>query len=257
MAGNIAYPTGLRTERLAREILALAKRRGIPFELMAGYGADPFTMIGAGALHNVPVLVTVPQLIGGGEVGLAIGDSISLSERCHRIARLLDSADVIIESAIALSQEVHDGPFEKFTGHGVWADWEGGWTYSLADKKIVRIDLDKNLEKAWIQERKSKMVTDAIHRGLPKTKRMRIPFRMEMSGFARIPGSLPIVGDIGEVWPILATMVADALDVQLEFMSYKQVLPEGEKVREWIVKHVDPLNRELMIEAVKDLPLSP
>ena len=257
VAGNIAYPTGLRTERLAREILALAKRRGIPFELMAGYGADPFTMIGAGALHNVPVLVTVPQLIGGGEVGLAIGDSISLSERCHRIARLLDSADVIIESAIALSQEVHDGPFEKFTGHGVWADWEGGWTYSLADKKIVRIDLDKNLEKAWIQERKSKMVTDAIHRGLPKTKRMRIPFRMEMSGFARIPGSLPIVGDIGEVWPILATMVADALDVQLEFMSYKQVLPEGEKVREWIVKHVDPLNRELMIEAVKDLPLSP
>jgi hypothetical protein len=80
---------------------------------------------------------------------------------------------------------------------------------------------------------------------------------MEMSGFARIPGSLPIVGDIGEVWPILATMVADALDVQLEFMSYKQVLPAGEKVREWIVKHVKPINRERMIEAVKDLPLSP
>ncbi len=257
VAGNIAYPTGLRTERLAREILAFAKRRGIPFELMAGYGADPFTMIGAGALHNIPVLVTVPQLVGGGEVGLAIGDSISLSERCHRIARLLDSADVIIESAIALSQEVHDGPFERFTGHGIWADWEGGWTYSLADKKVVRIDLDKNLEKAWIQERKSKMVTDAIHRGLPKTKRMRIPFRMEMSGFARIPGSLPIVGDIGEVWPILATMVADALDVQLEFMNYKQVLPAGERVREWIVKHVKPINRERMIAAVKDLPLSP
>jgi hypothetical protein len=257
VAGNIAYPTGLRTERLAREILALAKRRGIPFELMAGYGADPLTMIGAGALHNIPVLVTVPQLVGGGEVGLSIGDSISLSERCHRIARLLDSADVIIESAIALSQEVHDGPFERFTGHGVWADWEGGWTYSLADKKLVRIDLDKNLEKAWNQERNSKMVTDAIHRGLPKTKRMRIPFRMEMSGFARIPDSLPIVGDIGEIWPILATMVADALDVQLEFMSYKQVLPAGEKVREWIVKHVKPLNREGMVEAVKDLPLSP
>jgi len=257
VAGNIAYPTGLRTERLAREILALAKRHGIPFELMAGYGADPFTMIGAGALHKIPVLVTVPQLVGGGEVGLAIGDTISVSERCHRLARLLDSADVIIESAIALSQEVHDGPFERFTGHGVWADWEGGWTFSLADKKVVRIDLDKNLEKAWIQERRSKMVTDAIHRGLPKTKRMRIPFRMEMSGFARIPGSLPIVGDIGEVWPILATMVADALDVQLEFMNYKQVLPAGEKVREWIVKYVEPLNREHMIEALKDLPLSP
>jgi len=257
VAGNIAYPTGLRTERLAREILALSQRYGIPFELMAGYGADPLTMIGAGALNNIPVLVTVPQLIGGGEVGLAIGASISLSERSHRIARLLDSADVIIESAIALSQEVHDGPFERFTGHGIWADWEGGWTYSLAHKKVVRIDLDKNLEKAWIQERKTKMVTDAIHRGLPKTKRMRIPFRMEMSGFARIPDSLPIVGDVGEVWPILATMVADALGLHLEFMSYKQGLPAGEKAREWIVKHVKPLNRDRMIESVKNLPLSP
>ena len=257
VAGNIAYPTGLRTERLAREILALAKRLGIPFELMAGHGADPFTMIGAGALHDIPVLVTVPQLVGGGEVGLAIGESISLSERCHRIARLLDKADVIIESAIALSQEVHDGPFERFTGHGIWANWEGGWTYSLAEKKVVRIDLDKNLEKAWIQEHRSKMVSDAIHRGLPKTKRMHIPFRMEMSGFARIPGSLPIVADIGEVWPILATTVADALDVKLEFMSYKQTLPAGEKVREWIIKHVEPLNRERMIEVVKNLPLSP
>ena len=37
------------------------------------------------------------------EVGLAIGDSMSISERCHRIARLLDSGDVIIESALALS----------------------------------------------------------------------------------------------------------------------------------------------------------
>jgi len=253
VAGNMAYPTGLRTERLARDVLAMAKRCGVPFEQMAGYGADRLTMIGAGAKHNIPVLVTVPQLIGGGEVGLAVGDSLSLSERCYRIANLLDSADVIIESALALSQEVHDGPFERFTGHGVWADWEGGWTYSLADKKIVRIDLDPNLEKAWMQERKSKMVTDAVHRGLPKTKLMRIPFRMEMSGFARIPGSLPIVGDIGEIWPLLATMVADALDVKLDFMSYKQSLPAGEKVREWIVKHVQPVNRERMYAAAREL----
>ena len=253
VAGNIAYPTGLRTERLARDVLALSKRCSIPFEQMAGYGADRLTMIGAGSEHNIPVLVTVPQLVGGGEVGLAIGDSLSITERCHRIARLLDSGDVIIESALALSQEVHDGPFELFTGHGVWADWEGGWTYSLADKKIVRIDLDPNLEKAWMQERKSKMVSDAVHRGVPKTKLMRIPFRMEMSGFARIPGSLPIVGDIGEIWPILATRVADALDVRLDFMSYKQSLPAGEKVREWIVKHVQPLNRDRMFAAARGL----
>jgi len=258
VAGNMAYPTGLRAERLARDVLAMAKRCGVPFEQMAGYGADRLTMIGAGAERNIPVLVTVPQLVGGGEVGLAVGDSLSLSERCYRIANLLDSADVIIESALALSQEVHDGPFERFTGHGVWADWEGGWTYSLADKKIVRIDLDPNLEKAWMQERKSKMVTDAVHRGLPKTKLMRIPFRMEMSGFARIPGSLPIVGDIGEIWPLLATMVADVLDVKLDFMSYKQSLPAGEKVREWIVKHVQPVNRERMYAAARELaPANP
>jgi hypothetical protein len=256
VAGNMAYPTGLRTERLARDVLAMAKRCGVPFEQMAGYGADRLTMIGAGAEHNIPVLVTVPQLVGGGEVGLAVGDSLSLSERCYRIAHLIDSADVIIESALALSQEVHDGPFERFTGHGIWADWEGGWTYSLADKKIVRIDLDPNLEKAWMQERKSKMVTDAVHRGLPKTKLMRIPFRMEMSGFARIPGSLPIVGDIGEIWPLLATMVADALDVELDVMSYKQSLPAGEKVREWIVKHVQPVNRERMYAAARDLAVA-
>ncbi|MFO8166174.1 MAG: hypothetical protein ACQEQO_04250 [Thermodesulfobacteriota bacterium] len=253
VAGNMAYPTGLRTERLARDVLAMAKRCGVPFEQMAGYGADRLTMIGAGAERNIPMLVTVPQLIGGGEVGLAIGDSLSLSERSCRIARLLDSADVIIESALALSQEVHDGPFERFTGHGIWADWEGGWTYSLADKKIVRIDLDPNLEKAWMQERKSKMVTDAVHRGLPKTKLMGIPFRMEMSGFARIPGSLPIIGDIGEIWPLLATKVAEALDVKLDFMSYKQSLPAGEKVREWIVKHVQPVNRERMYAAASEL----
>jgi hypothetical protein len=253
VAGNVAYPTGLRTEKLARDILALAKRCGIPFEQMAGHGADRLTMIGAGAEHNIPVLVTVPQLVGGGEVGLAIGDSIPISERCFRIAKLLDSADVIVESALALSQEIHDGPFERLTGHGIWADWEGGWTYSLAEKKIVRIDLDPNLEKAWNQERKSKTVSRAIRKGLPKTKLMQIPFRMEMSGFARIPGSLPIVGDIGEIWPILATRVANALDLQLEFMSYKQSQPAGQRVREWIAKNVRPVKREKIFAAASEL----
>jgi hypothetical protein len=253
VAGNMAYPTGLRTERLARDILALAKRFGIPFEQMAGHGADPQTMIGAGAEHHVPVLVTVPQLVGGGEVGLAIGDSLPISERCQRIARLVDSADVIIESALALSQEIHDGPFELFTGHGIWSDWEGGWTYSLADKTIVRIDLDSNLEKAWMRERDSSMVSDAVQKGLPKTKFLRIPFRMEMSGFARIPGSLPIVGDIGEIWPVLATQVSDALGVKLDFMSYKQSIPAGEKMREWIVKKVKPIDKAHMYDAGREL----
>lgn len=257
VAGNMAYPTGLRTERLAREVLALAKRSGIPFEEMAGYGADPYTMIGAGAEHGVPVLVTVPQLVGGGEVGLAVGDSLSISERCQRIAGLMADSDVIIESALALSQEIHDGPFELFTGHGIWSDWDGGWTYSLADKKIVRIDLDPNLERAWARERKAGMVSDAVDKGLPKTKLMRIPFRMEMSGFARIPGSLPIVGDIGEIWPVLATKVADALDIKLDFMSYKQSTPEGQKVREWIVRRVNPVDRGRILSAARSLISQP
>jgi len=214
VAGNMAYPTGFRTERLARDVLALARRCGVPFEQIAGNGADPYTIIGAGAEHNIPVLVTVPQLVGGGEVGLAVGDSLSISERCQRIARLVDSADVIIESALALSQEIHDGPFELFTGHGIWADWEGGWTYSLANKKIIRIDLDPNLEKAWVQERKSKMVSDAVDKGLPKTKLM-------------------------------------GIGVKLDFMTYKQSLTAGKKVREWIVKNVKPVDRERMFATAK------
>jgi len=256
VAGNMAYPTGLRTERLARDVLALSRRYGLPFEQVAGYGADPYTMIGAGAQNQVPVLVTVPQLVGSGEVGLCIGDSIPISERCQRMARLLAGADVIIESALALSQEVHDGPFERFTGHGIWADWEGGWTYSLRDKKIVRIDLDPNLEKAWQKERSSGMVSDAVDKGLPKTTSMHIPFRMEMSGFARIPGSLPIVGDIGEIWPILATRVADALGVKLDLMSCKQSLPAGQRFREWIVRNVMPVDRDQMFAAMKIVSVS-
>jgi hypothetical protein len=248
-AGNIAYPTGLRTEKLAHEILAMAKGQGMPFEQVAGYGADPHTMLGAGAQNRRPVIVTVPQLVGGGWVGLAIGDSISISERCRRVAELLAGADVIIESAIALAQEIHDGPFETFTGHGIWSAWEGQETYSLSEKRVIRIDLDSQLEKAWAQERKCKMVSDAIHKGLPKTKLMRIPFRMEMSGFSRIPGSLPVIGDIGVIWPLLANRVADALGIKLDFMSYPQSVPAGREVREWIVRHVQPVSRERLMKA--------
>ena len=48
-AGNMGYPMGLRTERLAREIMSFAHAYGLPFEAVAGWGADPNTMIGAGA----------------------------------------------------------------------------------------------------------------------------------------------------------------------------------------------------------------
>lgn len=251
VAGNMAYPTGLRTEKLACEAESLAKANGLTLEATVGLGADKWTMLGAGALYKVPVLVSVPQLIGGGAVGLAIGDCISLTERTKRMAKMLGSADIIIESAVALSQEIHDGPFELYTGHGIWADWVGDWTYSLAGKTLIRIDLDPNLEKAWEQERQQGIVSEAIAKGLPKTKVTKVPFRMEMSGFSRLEGSIPIIGDIGEIWPIIACKVAEELNIKLDFISYKQSLPEGQAMREWIVKEVRAVDRAKIYTALQ------
>ena len=152
-AGNLGYPMGLWLEHLAREILTLAREHGRSFEEVAGLGADERTMIGMGARRGLPVLVTIPQLVGGGAVGLCIGDSLTLSERASRLARMLASADVIIESGVALTQEIHDGPFETYTGHGLWSAWQGQFSYSLAGKSLIRIDLDPALETVWDIER--------------------------------------------------------------------------------------------------------
>jgi hypothetical protein len=242
-AGNMAWPMGLRTERVAREIRDAASQRGLPFERVAGFGADTMTMIGAGAARNVPVLVSIPQLIGGGAVGLAIGDSIPIARRSRLIAEMLAGADVIIESAIALSQEIHDGPFETYTGHGIWAAWDGAPVYSLRDKVLIRIDLDSNLERAWNSERTGSEVQTAVDRGLPKTKRMGIPFRMEMSGFARLEGSIPVTADIGVVWPMIAHACEERLGVQLDFISAPQETDEGRRMREWIADEIAFLDR--------------
>jgi hypothetical protein len=248
-AGNMGYPMGLRTERLAREILSYSHAYGLPFETVAGWGADPRTMIGAGSRYDKPVLVSIPQLIGGGGVGTAIADSISILERCMRLSKMIASADVIIESAIVLSQEIHDGPFEVYTGHGLWAAWDGYQTYSLEGKTLVRIDLDPNLKKAWQVERQSQTVQEAIDQGLPKTKITGIPFRMEMSGFARLEGSLPILGDIGVIWPVLACKVAQATGVELDFISHPQQTPDGQAMREWIVENVRPIDHAALLSA--------
>lgn len=250
-AGNLAYPLGLRTERIAREAEALAKANGLPLEAVVGHGADRMTMLGAAAANNKELLVTVPQLVGGAAVGLAIGDSISITERSMRIAKMMGKADIIIESAVALTQEIHDGPFEMYTGHGIWPDHEGYYTYSLADKTIIRIDLDPNLELAWKKQRENNVVQEAIARGLPKTKLTGVPFRMEMSGFSRLPGSIPIIDDIGKVWPIIALKVSERLGISLDFISYPQATEEGQKMREWIVENVRPVNRKKMYAAFK------
>ncbi len=253
VAGNLAYPTGLWVERLSQDLLPLTRSHGMPLEAVAGFGCDPFTMLGACARRDAPCLVSVPQLVGGGQVGLAIGDSISITERSARVARLLASADLIIESGLALAQEIHDGPFELFTGHGLWARHEGQFTYSLRDKTVVRIDLDPALKKAWDLERQKGAVAGAIDQGLPKAAGLRLPFRMEMSGFARLPGSLPLTGDLGVIWPLLASRAARALDVKLDFLCYKQGTPKGDEVRDFIVENIKPLDRSLVVQALDEL----
>lgn len=245
-AANMAYPMGLRTEMLADEIHAICRQTGLPFETVAGWGADNRTMIGAGAEKNVPVLVTIPQLVGGGHVGLAIGDSIPIAERAKRISKVMSAADVIIESAVALTQEIHDGPFETYTGHGIWSWWQGQPVYSLKGKTLIRFDLDENLRKAQDLQKQSAMIQEAINKGLPKTKLSKIPFRMEMSAFARHEGSLPVIGDIGMIWPVFALRVADELNISLDFMSYKQETDDGKAMRQWIVDNIRPFNKEKM-----------
>ena len=250
-AGNMAWPMGWRTERLAREALEVAKQLGTTVEHVAGLGADPMTMIGAAARCRVPLLVSTPQLVGGGAVGLAIGDAISASRRARLVAGLLDSADVLVESAIALSQEIHDGPFETYTGHGMWAAWDHLPTYSLEGKILVRIDLDSNLEAAWNCERQGSAVQRAVNQGLPKTKQTGMPFRMEMSGFARLEGSIPVTADAGVAWPIIAYALEEQLGVKLDFIPAPQETADGKRIREWIIENVAYVDRAEMHEEAK------
>ena len=247
-AGNMSYPMGLRTEKIAEEILSLSRQSGLPFEMIAGWGCDSKTMLGMGAKKGLPVLVTIPQLVGGGHVGLAVGDSIPVTERSRRIADMIGGADVIIESAVALTQEIHDGPFETYTGHGIWSWWQGQPVFSREDKTLIRFDLDENLRLAQDVQKQSSLIQEAIDKGLPKTKISKIPFRMEMSAFARHEGSIPVIGDIGMIWPVFAVKIADELGIKLDFISYKQETAEGIEMREWIVRNVKFIDREKILK---------
>jgi len=250
-AGNMSWPMGPRTERLAREAEQIARDNRLFVERVVGFGADPMTMIGAGAKLDLPVVVSIPQLVGGGAVGLGIGDAVSITRRATTVAEMLARADVIIESAIALSQEIHDGPFETYTGHGIWSAWKGEYAYSLQGKSLIRIDLDPNLEMAWKKERQSADVQRAVDQGLPKTKLTGIPFRMEMSGFARLEDSLPVTADIGVAWPVLAAHVADQLGLKLDFISAPQETGEGKRMREWIADSIQFVDRRRMLEQAR------
>jgi hypothetical protein len=131
-------------------------------------------------------------------------------------------------------------------------------TYSLEGKALVRIDLDPNLESAWVMERQNADVQNAVNQGLPKTKRTGIPFRMEMSGFARLEGSIPITADIGVAWPVLVSALEERLSVKLDFISAPQETEEGQKMREWITQEVAYLDRtRLYREAQRALAMHP
>ncbi len=120
-------------------------------------------------------------------------------------------------------------------------------TYSLEKKTLIRIDLDPNLRKAWEFQNKSSEVQTAIDKGLPKTKLMSIPFRMEMSGFARLDKSIPLVADIGIAWPIIAWRLEKELGISLDFMSYPQQNPEGQGMRKWIVDNIRPIEKKKLL----------
>ncbi len=95
---------------------------------------------------------------------------------------------------------------------------EGYPTYSLKDKTLVRIDLDENLRKARDLETGSSSSRRPSTGDCPRRK-SEDPFRMEMSAFARHEGSIPVIGDIGQVWPVLAWKVAGALGIPLDFLA--------------------------------------
>ena len=242
VAGNLAYPTGYWVESMAKKLLPGCLQSGRPLEEAAGPLCDPLTMLGAAARAKTPCLVTVPQLVGGGMVGLAIGDSISISRRSALVAEVLAGADLILESGLALAQEIHDGPFELYTGHGLWARHMNRPTFSLKDKHVARIDLDPHIERIWEMQRQKQSVSQAIHGGRPKAAGFNLPLRMELSGFARLPHSRPLTGDLGNIWPLLATELTQRLGVEPGFMCYKQGTGPGEASRQYIVEEIQPMD---------------
>ena len=164
---------------------------------------------------------------------------------------MLESADVIIESGVALTQEIHDGPFETYTGHGLWSAWQGGFHFSLAGKTLIRIDLDPALEQVWEIERGGGAVTQAIGDGLPKTKMFKVPFAWKC----------PVLHGTKESsvdrrpWCNLAAAgcwkSAEALGIDLQFLSYPQQSEPGKAMREEIVREIKPVNRARILVALR------
>ncbi len=69
-----------------------------------------------------------------------------------------------------------------------------------------------------------------------------------MSGFARLEKSIPIVADLGVVWPIIALRLEQELGISLDFISYPQQSPEGKKMRKWIVENIRLIVKEKLYQ---------
>ena len=70
---------------------------------------------------------------------------------------------------------------------------------------------------------------------------------MEMSGFARHEGSVPIIGDIGVIWPLMGSRVAAELGLDLQFISYPQQTDAGKSMRDFIVQDIRSMSRDKML----------
>jgi hypothetical protein len=75
---------------------------------------------------------------------------------------------------------------------------------------------------------------------------------MEMSGFARLEGSIPITPDIGSVWPLIASGLEKQLGVPLDFISGPQESEYGNQMRSWIADEIPYLDRSRMYDEVKE-----
>jgi hypothetical protein len=71
---------------------------------------------------------------------------------------------------------------------------------------------------------------------------------MEMSGFARLEKSIPIVGDIGVIWPVMAHLLEQRLGLKLDFISYPQQSAEGKEMRKWILDNIQPIRKEKLFQ---------
>jgi hypothetical protein len=71
---------------------------------------------------------------------------------------------------------------------------------------------------------------------------------MEMSGFARLEKSIPVVADLGVVWPIIALRLEEEMGISLDFISYPQQSPEGQQMRKWVVDNIRPIVKKRLFQ---------